>query len=65
MTEHDIIRIARDSGIDWFRIPSAEQALLEKFAKAIAAEEREACAKYIAERYGWDTNDIRTRDEQT
>lgn len=44
MTRDDIIRIARDNGIDWFRIPSTDQVLFEKFAVALAAAEREACA---------------------
>ena len=45
MTEHDLIRIARDNGIDWFRMPKSDQILFEKFAKAIAAAEREAILK--------------------
>ena len=52
MTEHDLIRIARDNGIDWFRMPKSDQILFEKFAKAIAAAEREAILN-MTDSLGW------------
>jgi len=49
MNTEDIVRIARENGIDWFRIPSTDQMLFEKFANAIAEAEREECAKLVEE----------------
>jgi hypothetical protein len=41
MNHEEIVRIARENGIDWFRIPGVDQVLIEKFADLIAKNERE------------------------
>jgi hypothetical protein len=43
MTEKDIVRLAEEAGL-WLHTDRKYEAV-EKFAKLVAAEEREACAK--------------------
>lgn len=49
MKHEDIIRIARENGIDWFRIPGVDQVLVEKFAEAIADAVREDIAQWFGD----------------
>ena len=80
MTRDDIIRMALEAGFckdssgiypkrdvmpDSDLLPS-----LKRFAALVAAAEREACANYVAETYGWDeldavslADEIRARGE--
>ena len=47
MTKDDIIRMAREAGLF---VHKEVQPELERFAKLVAAAEREACAKVCEER---------------
>ena len=66
MTKDDIIRMAREAGLQWTPAYSLE---LERFAALVAASERERCARVLEdyERFG-DTRDcvaaIRARGEK-
>ena len=53
MTRDDIIRMAREAGIDEFG--SLDERLIF-FAALVAAQEREACAKVCDARYMGDNN---------
>ena len=44
MTKDDIIRMAREAG---FTLSGASSPAIERFAKIVAAAEREACIKVI------------------
>jgi len=50
MTEEDIVRLAEEAEL-WLHTDRKYEAV-EKFAKLVAAEEREACAK-VCEEPGW------------
>jgi hypothetical protein len=71
MTREDIIRMAREAGIEdaYFHTPHPGViAQLERFASLVAAAEREACAKVaaqISDKYGWGYygNEVDTADE--
>jgi len=69
MTQDEIIKMAWDSGAYTHRITTWGFSLenLERFAAAIAAEEREACAKVCEaqDEYGWQqyADAIRARGE--
>jgi hypothetical protein len=52
MTRDDIIKIARQSGV----LSGYESELFQRFAKLVAAAEREACAR-IADEVGDDDED--------
>ena len=66
MTRDDIIRMAREAGIDAWWDSGNEcredlQAHLEHFAGLVAAAEREACAKVCdAEGREWDSDSVVT-----
>ena len=47
MTEKDIVRLAEESGL-WLHTDRKYEAV-ERFAKLVAAAEREACAKVCAD----------------
>ena len=49
MTRDDIIRMAREAGIDWHQHwdIGADTNRLERFAELVAAAERKACAKLV------------------
>ena len=65
MTQDDIIRMAREAG--WM-FAEADIQRFERFAKLVAAAEREACAKVCEdapEPDGWDLAEkIRARGQQ-
>jgi hypothetical protein len=71
MTQDDIIRMAREAGIDEPESDWMYWAAMERFAALVAAAEREACAKLVEnfERNGnWITKEeaakaIRARGE--
>jgi len=50
MTQEDIIRMAREAGLDWHRGWDDEGNRFERFAVLIAAAENEACAKVCESR---------------
>jgi len=50
MNRDDIIRMAREADV-WVVCQEPYQSQLERFAKLIAAAEREACAKFIEDEY--------------
>jgi hypothetical protein len=58
MTRHEVIAMARESGftgsLDW---EDWEIKRFERFAKLVAAHEREACAK-ICDNYSFDRRDF-------
>lgn len=69
MTREDIIKLARDAGMTGLSL--IDVGYLERFARLIAAAEREACAKVCDEReranlYGVRecANEIRKRGEE-
>lgn len=48
MTQDEIIRMAREAGLGFFRIRDSDNTsvdALERFAALVAAHQREACAK--------------------
>ena len=56
MTQDDIIRMAREAGIDWHSHWNDDESnRLERFASLVVAAEREACAR-IAETTICDTH---------
>ena len=66
MTRDDIIRLAREAGDDVEHTLPSDMDFLERFARLVAAAEREACAE-IADEYehqlvaGSCARDIRAR----
>ena len=62
MTKDDIIRMARDSGMELYGLGKDREKFvyyLQEFAALVAAEEREACAKVCekdATEWGYDSN---------
>ena len=68
MTRDDIIRLAREAGDDVEHTLPSDMDFLERFARLVAAAEREACAE-IADEYehqlvaGSCARDIRARGE--
>lgn len=54
MTEKDIVRLAEEAEL-WLHTDRKYEAV-EKFAKLVAAEEREACAKLCEEAH-WSLDD--------
>jgi len=64
MTRDDIIRMARDSGMELYGLGKDREKFvyyLQEFAALVAAAEREACAKVAdaakADEADWDSND--------
>ena len=63
MTEKDIVRLAKEAEL-WLHTDRKYEAV-EKFAKLVAAAEREACAKVCDETNNWPIAAvIRARGEQ-
>ena len=66
MTRDDIIRLAREAGDDVDHTLPSDLDFLERFARLVAAAEREACAE-IADEYDYQlvagscARDIRSR----
>ena len=58
MTRDDIIRMAEEAGFQtdlqdvWITYDGIWSEEFERFAALVAAAEREACAKYVAESFG-------------
>ena len=71
MTQDEIIEMARQAGGMFDHMTWVERDLLpvfERFAKLVAAKEREACANVadkISDKYGWTYfgNEVDTADE--
>jgi hypothetical protein len=68
MNREEIIALAIECGDDWYSTLPADQEFLIRFARLVAAAEREACAKICDEReranlYGVNecANEIRKR----
>ncbi len=59
MTKDDVVRMARDAGIDWWGgsalpISSVTKCQLTLFAAFVAAAEREECSEWLRENFGED-----------
>ena len=66
MTRDDIIRMAREAGIDWHQHwdIGADTNRLERFAELVAAAEREACARMVEPVDESLADEIRARGEK-
>ena len=75
MNREEIIKLARETGVEWLMHNQFYKDHLQHFAALVAAAEREACAKLVEESSLPDAysepalleiaNDIRARKENT
>lgn len=69
MTRDDVVKLAREAGLNDYSIMGSNLEIMERFAALVAQQEREACAMVCDE---WNTaitdklaNAIRARDNST